>query len=653
VRTKVTLVLIFLNVALFYYIFFVREDHTLVPDQTRVLGPEAANIQTLTIVNRNAPTIQLERRGSKWFLTRPVAWPAQEFAIRSILNELLLLRSLGTFTVEEILATGRTLAEYGLDDPPLTLTIPGAATPGAPAPEPITLRIGSATQVNNRLYILSPDGKYIHVVPRSLAENLARPLQALRSDELFTIPAHEARSLNLEPANGSRIRVRSEGNRWYIEGLSISQVRANKLLTELALSRLRALHVHSFVPDSEGASARAALANPPLRITIEGTNRRETLLLGPPAPRPPEAEASAATSATDDPPEPSTLYYALMEADEIESSGEATLFTVSVPDAFLKDTLLNAQLALREKQILDLDPTTLSSIAITPAQSREETILQRLESSASNDWQVVRRSPDQPPVSEPAERALVERLVTTLLRLSAEEFIDVASEAQKEAFGFNVPARTLTFTTTGSPAPVRLLIGTSQDRHNYAKFAHQEYIYRISDDILNEIPVSPLHYRQRLVRELPESTSITHLRLTDLASGEVIFETPIPVPDASQHDPEMVSTLVGHFRTLRAKAFVAGEVQNTVTISGEERPWKYRLEAALASAGGGPATSTLLLSDRIGGDFQLAGFGNVVFEIEQPLLDALFLLTYGARDPGPPEAPAPEQPAQEQPSDAS
>ncbi len=645
-RTKVTLVLIFLNVALFYFIFFVRENHTLVPDQTRVLGPEAANIQTLTIVNRNAPTIQLERRGSKWFLTRPVAWPAQEFAVRSILNELLLLRALGSFTVEEILATGRTLAEYGLDEPPLTLTFTGVTTPGAPAPEPVTLRIGSATQVNNRLYVLSPDGKYIHVVPRSLAENLARPLQALRSDELFTIPAHDARSLNLETSSGSRLRISSESNRWYIEGL---RVRANKLHTELALSRLRALHVHSFVPDSEGAAARAALVNPPLQITIEGTNRRETLLLGPPVPLASETDAPAPASATDEPAEPSTLYYALMETDGMDPAVQPTLFTVSVPDAFLKDTLLNAQISLREKQILDLDPSTLSSLSISAAQSRDETILQRLESSASNDWQVVRRSPDQPPVSEPAERALVERLVTTLLRLSAEEFIDVASEADKESFGFNVPARTITFTTVGSPAPVRLLIGTSQNRHNYAKFAHQEYIYRVSDDVLNDIPVSPLHYRQRLVREIPESTPITRISLTDLATGAVAFETVLPAPADSPYDPDAVAALVAHFRTLRAKAFTAGEVQSTVSISGEERPWKYRLEAALAPAGGGPATSTLLLSDRLGGDLQLAGFGNVVFEIEQPLLDALFALTYGPRDPGPPEAPAPAAAATDTP----
>jgi hypothetical protein len=50
-----------------------------------------------------------------------------------------------------------------------------------------------------------------------------------------------------------------------------------------------------------------------------------------------------------------------------------------------------------------------------------------------------------------------------------------------------------------------------------------------------------------------------------------------------------------------------------------------------------------MLSERIGGGTQLAGSQefNVVFEVEQTLLDALWSLTYGPRDPGEPAAPKP------------
>jgi hypothetical protein len=50
----------------------------------------------------------------------------------------------------------------------------------------------------------------------------------------------------------------------------------------------------------------------------------------------------------------------------------------------------------------------------------------------------------------------------------------------------------------------------------------------------------------------------------------------------------------------------------------------------------------LQIAPRSGGGTQLAGSREigVVFTLEQPVLDALWTLTYGERDPGPPAAPA-------------
>ena len=79
---------------------------------------------------------------------------------------------------------------------------------------------------------------------------------------------------------------------------------------------------------------------------------------------------------------------------------------------------------------------------------------------------------------------------------------------------------------------------------------------------------------------------------------------------------------------------------------GEVRPWRYRLDATVSlpgGAGGGAAdTVSLWLAERTGGTEQLAGSARIgaVFQLEQPLLDALWTLTYGDRDPGPPAAPA-------------
>ena len=647
-RTKVTLVLIFLNVALFYAIFFLRDDFKGATDTTSILGAEVSNIQTLSVTNASGETLtRLEQRAGKWLLTQPLAWPASETAVRNIITELQFLRPITTFTVEEFEKNGQTLADISLAPAALTLSFSTAPSPDNPAPAPVLVRIGKPTDVANRLYILSPDGQRIHVVPRSLAESLYRSLQSLRSDELFNIFVYEARSLVLETSPSSRVRFRRENDKWFIDGLS----RANKQLTELAIGDLRSLRVHSFVnPDSpEAANARTAFANPALRITLQGNNRRETLILGRPAPADPDAETA---TDTETPPEPAKLYYAIMEGEETggPSAASATLFTVSITDKFLHGTLLNAQRVLREKQILDLDPAALSSITIVSPDSPQELVLQRLDTS--NVWQTVVRVPGREVRTEPADTALVENLIASLLRLSVEDtpaspgFIDVASEAQKEEFGFNRPARTVTFTTTGSPAqpPVRLLIASSQDQRTYARLASQEYIYRIDGEILRELSTDPLHYRKRELRDLP---AIAALKLTGLGATEtVLLETPYPLPEDSPLNRSAIDTLVAQLRNLRAKNFVSGEFTRTVTTAGEERPWKYRLDATLASTGAGatPATSTLFIADRAGGGIQLVGSTdlNAVFEAEQPLIDALFALTYGSRDPGPtPPPPAP------------
>ena len=63
-----------------------------------------------------------------------------------------------SFLVKDLSKSGLSLADYGLDKPQITLTFTagvddGSARNGVPAaPKTVTLRIGDATKVGNRLY---------------------------------------------------------------------------------------------------------------------------------------------------------------------------------------------------------------------------------------------------------------------------------------------------------------------------------------------------------------------------------------------------------------------------------------------------------------------------------------------------------------------
>ncbi len=656
-RTKVTLVLIFLNAALFLFIFyFLRpsiSEATREHSRRLVLGPQAANIQKIEIIG-DAEPIRMELRPDGWYLTAPMEWPVAEHAIRTILNELQLLEREASFSREDLQKSGLTLADYGLDKPSLILTLtPGTATgtPGPSVTPPIVLKVGAETKGGNRLYILSPDGDRVLVVRRTLLDSLRLSVDQLRRDKLFSIPHYEVRSLSLQVAAAStlRVRLRHEGNRWLFE--TPIRTRASKDRTELAISQLNGLTAATFLPQATLDLARTGLANPMLRVTLEGINRRETLLLG------------AAVTVEGNGPSPSSggdvLTYAKLE-------DRAAIFTTSVPRALLA-TLRDSQEELRERRILDLDGRTITSIGLR-AGNRPELTLQRLDTSpaesggeAPGAWQVVRPLTSGGGVQTlPADTATVDRLIQQLAFLDAKKFLsDAPSAADLENWGFSRPLREISVSlakatpssgeSAAVPGLIVLQIGIESGTQGlyYARLDKQDYVYLVDGSILNQTPVEARIYREKRLRELPAGASITGLSLSRL-DGSVIFAKKLSVtetwtdvlatlPNAERTAAE---SLIQHLRVLRAKSIVVDTFQPTVLLDGVEKPWSYRLDLTLAFSGAGAKTeeSTIFLSERTGGGTQLAGtsdFGGVVFEVEQPLLDALWALTYGPRDPGP------------------
>ena len=656
-RTKITLVLVFLNVVLFAFIFYIephfRAEDSFTAAGSRVLGPEASDIAALEIVSRSSPQpLRIEKHGDTWLLSRPAGWPANPDAVNRILTELQTLRQETSFLVSDLAKNGQTLADYGLDRPQLTVTFTtGSENPQAA--KTYTLRIGANTAVGDNLYVLSPDGRRIHVVNRSLADSLALPPDQLRDDRLFTIPVFEARALNVQTA-GRPVHIQRSGARWSF--ISPILARASKTMTELTINDLDTLRAQSFVSPRD-ADDRTGLGTPVLRITIDGNNHHDTLLLGNPAPKP----ADGAKAAPDE-----TLYYAKME-------DKAPVFTVSFPDHLL-DTLKNAKSTLREKQILDFDSAQVTTITLR-APNYPDLTLQRLESAApakeSPAWQIVSRS-SAGPQTQPADSAVIQRLLENLSLLSAIKFVsDAPAAADLENWGFNRPEREITLglaaaptTAATGPAPstLTLQLGLGTDAQVYARVNGSGSVYAVDSAILSATPVTPLAYRDRLLQELPAGAQITGLKLTRLADKTVLYEKSMTAPASNAAvsafwsaalaaEPadrrKAVDDILHLLPALRAKSFVRDNFPTSVTVAGENRPWSYQLDAtiALAVANGAPAATEnmqLFFTERVGGATQLAGSPKlgVVFQAEQPLLDALATLTV-ASPPAAPSKPAP------------
>jgi hypothetical protein len=673
-RTKVTLVLLLLNVVLFFFIFTIvrrwQTNELWEESRTRVLGPEAATIQSLEIVGGLlAEPIRMEKKPEGWMIVKPTEWPANPYAVNRILNELMFLNHFTSFLVKDLSKSGLSLADYGLDKPQITLTFTsgvddGSARNGTPvAVKTVTLRIGDATKVGNRLYLLSPDGERIHVVPRSLIDSLALTLDKFQADTLFNIPLFEVHSFNLQtsaPTN-LRIRLRREGSRWSFEAPILA--RADRTQVELAINGLNALHTKLFL-NAAAASApdQIGLNNPAFRLTLEGNGRRETLLLGNPTPVPP-ALAAAKPASNDASTEPSTEYYAKMD-------DRAPVFTVMFPDRLFA-TLRDSPEKLRDKHPLSFDPRALTSITLV-APNRPELTLQRLgnpdQPQETDPWQIVTHAPNQAPQTLLAELPLIQRVIEKLGSLEALKFLsDAPQKTELENWGFNRPEReiTLNFATKGAfaadraaaslPSSVTLLIGVATERNGlaYAKLGNEPFVYLVDPDILRESPVTMLYYRSRLLRELPAGARITGLSLKDSATKAEIFSRRLAdgetwaqaLATETEARRSALQSVLEQLGSLRAQDFVLDSFPPSVAIAGEMHSWKYTLEATISLVGGtGGQTDaiTLYLTDRTGGGTQFAGSPvfNVVFEINQKLLDALFTLTHGPGEPGP-ASPAP------------
>lgn len=636
-RSKFTLVLLALNLALFGYLVLSErpwaKTRTIDENRRRVLGPEAANLAKLEITARPDPaaaptTIRLERdlKGDAWSIKEPLDWPANDFAVRRILGELQFLEHETSFSVAELSRNGQTLADYGLQEPRLVLTAtPAPASPDAPAPSPIVLRIGDTAAVGDRLYVLSPDGSRIHVVGRTLAEALIPDLARLRSDQLLTIPVFETRALTLQ-AGATRTRLRRDHARWLFEAPITA--RAAKTPVELALNSLTSLRVARFLP-SPLPLETTGLASPRLRITLEGNARREILRLGNPA------TAPAAGADTIE------VYAALDE--------RTTPFTVAVPLRVL-ETLDSAQTALRDRRILDFDPGLVTSITISAPEPTPSLRIQKLDTAPGEPpaWQL-----SSSLLSAPlrADADLVDKLLRRLQLLdatppkpSASPFVsDAPSGAEIENLGFNRPERAVTLQLSAPPAapnapataPTAPVLQLAQpvagETTSYARLNGQPYVYGVAPEIIDALPIAPRNWRDRSIFRLPADTRITRLVIrsaTDADAAPILDYSPGAKPA-----PEAVATLLNALPNLRAREITGETYPETVIVDGVAKPWAYRLEATLDPAAGGPLLLTF--AERAGGMTQQAGSpaSGLVFALEQPVLDALWALLYPTPNP--------------------
>jgi len=615
-RKQLTVILILLNlvvVAVFY--LFERPGRSGdLTDTRKIFGEEAVDIDYIRISGGSlGPDRVLKKEENTWHLTSPIEWPANFFAVGRILNQISFLEKETSFLVSELQAAGRDLASYGLEEPQMKLEFgKGIAR--------TSITIGSSTEVGNRVYILSPDQKEIMVIQRGLFESLLVDLGNLRSQSVFDIPLFEVKTISLQKSYPSPLRVRISRfeDEWRFE--IPFKTRADRAEVEMVINGLNSLSVQNFETNPEPDLSIYGLANPKLTLTIEASDKRQTILVGK------QLEGT----------EGDALYYA-------KGGENGTIFTI--PGLLIDQNLSNAQEELRERKFVKFDPNSLRTIEIT--QSNRSVSLQKLETGT---WQVIRREDDGSVTADVADTKNLADMMSTLYTLRAQNFIsDAPSNADLENYGFTDPQRTIQLK---GGTPLKLLVGDlieDNSRHAYAKLEEEPFIYEIDTSILSEFHTRPFNYRLRILHKEPEDAKLVGITIQDLGTDTIVYNavlnevTPTweAIAAADQPDEEgreSLLSLVSRSKSIEARDFIEDDFDKV--------PWKYRLDMQFESSDNSdtsPWTTQLWVTERLTGTNTIGGIKSEggVFYTTQAFTDAFFKLTFARFDPGPEPEPAP------------
>ncbi|HSH08986.1 MAG TPA: DUF4340 domain-containing protein, partial [Oceanipulchritudo sp.] len=544
-RFKLTILLFILNVALFSLIFYidrVQSTRSLFESSSRLILDPAfvQGLQKIRIVSQQNDTVWEFQHSDEddWVVNAPVNWKANPYAIHQLVFQLKELSWESRFPIGDLAQAGQSLESYNLAAPPLQIELfNGTAS--------LVLALGAPTEIGNRLYTLSPDGDYVLVIGRGLAEMLQRDMEAFLDHRIFGTGIEGSRVIQIQDRSATNVRVRLERRESGWRFVSPIEAEADGERIQAMIAEWQSLEADSF---DNGADQQVEMDTNALRLTFEGLNKRETLILTPLA-----GEGDSVTT-----------YRAKREA-------YGAMFTV--PAAQVKE-LRRAQEDLRERRILLRHADDWTSLKVQFGEL--STTLQQLENGA---WQVLYTDESGELKSQPADREAIEGMKTLLKTLDAVRFVsDAPSETDMIRFGLNTPQRRLTL-RKASGATVELLIGglgvDDERTLLYATTNQSASVFLIRPHVLASLPLNPLYYRERTIRTLPETAVVEKVELIERASGKNLLVS------KEGSDPGDLPEYLGRYlRTTRVGQFLNPPFADPFPLSeARKMEWPYLITA--------------------------------------------------------------------------
>ena len=422
---KTTIVLLVLLVAIGVY-FAVNRSHGDKPDlattvQTagKVVDIDSGAVKQISVTYADGKKLAIERAGAGWKMTQPVAAPADTFAVEQLLSSATGLQSHGQMPADQV-------ASVGLDHPKLTFEL--TSNDGKTE----TVKVGDKSKISDDLYVMLDGKSQPEIVSSGSYDQLSKAPETYRSKKLVDASSDQIRSLTLTQ-NGQGIHLEKRGTSWTIT--QPSEMPAEESEVSSLLMGLTDLNAAEFVANPQSPSAYG-LTTP--MATVQFTT-------GSPTTAPATAPASQ--------PAPTTIafgrYDSVLQKNVYAQVNNGPIVTVS---ASSEATFTKTALDLRDRKVVDIDPTAVEKISLKrnriattqptsrPAEETEFALTRRKETLTigpvlPSTQPATTQATTEPASTQPASKwivdsggdavdASVDALLTAVHPLKADKYLD-------------------------------------------------------------------------------------------------------------------------------------------------------------------------------------------------------------------------------------
>lgn len=306
---------------------------------------------------------------------------------------------------------------------------------------------------------------YLYVVEFPSQERAEQ--QAMQAATLLNMTEQAIAKLTIHSSLGEIVLARDETRNWKLT--APVQAEADNREVEALVRALVLGKVSRTVEESASTLAPFGLDNPPVVITVEGGNQKDTFSIG------------------DSGPISSTLYV-LRESDR----------HVLLTDLAAKDFLNKSVMTFRRKEILRLDQTQIDRVRLNYPPT--EIVLYLMPEKPAKRWKI------RAPIEALADQSEVRAFLYRLGDLKAIGILDAGPERAEIERSLTKPVATITVHSGGTDQTVKLYQPDPKGGEAFAETAGQNALFRISPNDIKDLTkdLFTLRDKRLLGMDLPE-----------------------------------------------------------------------------------------------------------------------------------------------------